>query len=144
MVWEQNSKVIVCVTDLTESGIERCSEYLPASVVLDNSQMYGDFQVTLKSREVKGKYAVSQIHLKNMKTKTWREIIHLWYSWPEEGCPKDEMTVINMLLEARTFLRSSLPEQLDENSNAEANNNIDDKEKLSTLDKTKSLQRTQG
>ncbi|KAG5671948.1 hypothetical protein PVAND_002116 [Polypedilum vanderplanki] len=144
MIWEQNSKVIVMITDLTENGVERCAEYIPASVVLDNSSTFGDFIVTLKSREVKGKYAVSQLHLKNLKTNTWREIMHLWYSWPENGCPTDDASVIAMLLEARGYLRTSLPEQLDENSNAENNNNVNDKEKLSTLDKTKSLQRIQG
>ena len=144
MIWEQNSKVIVMVTDLTENGVERCAEYIPASIVLDNTITFGDFQVTLKSREVKGKFAVSQLHVKNLKTNTWREIMHLWYSWPETGCPTDESSVISMLLEARGHLRTSLPEHLDENSNAENNNNVNDKEKLSTLDKTKSLQRVQG
>lgn len=144
MIWEQNSKVIVMVTDLTENGVERCAEYIPASIVLDNTQTYGDFQVTLKSREVKGKYAISQLHVKNLKTNTWREIVHLWYSWPETGCPTDDASIISMLLEARGYLRSSLPEHLDENSNSENNNNVNDKEKLSTLDKTKSLQRVQG
>lgn len=144
MIWQENSKVIIMVTDLTENGVERCAEYIPASVVVDNSQIFGDFQVTLKSREVKGKYAVSQLHLKNLKTNTWREIVHLWYSWPENGCPTDDSSVIKMLLESRGFLRTSLPEHLDENSNAESNNNVNDKEKLSTLDKTKSLQRVQG
>lgn len=132
-------------TDLTENGVERCSEYIPPSVVLDNTQTFGDYQVTLKGREVKDKYAVSQLHLKNLKTNTWREIMHLWYSWPENGSPSDESSVISLLLEARSCLRTSLPDQLDENSNAENNNNIDNiKDKLSTLEKTKSLQRVQG
>jgi protein tyrosine phosphatase len=144
MIWQENSKVILMLTDLTENGVERCAEYMPSSVVVDNSQTFGDFQVTLKSREVKGKYAVSQLHLKNLKTNTWREIMHLWYSWPGDGCPTDESSVITMLLEARSYVRTSLPEHLDENSNAENNNNMNDKEKLSTLDKTKSLQRIQG
>lgn len=145
MIWEQNSKVIIMATDLTENGVERCSEYIPPSVVLDNTQTFGDYQVTLKGREVKDKYAVSQLHLKNLKTNTWREIMHLWYSWPENGSPSDESSVISLLLEARSCLRTSLPDQLDENSNAENNNNIDNiKDKLSTLEKTKSLQRVQG
>lgn len=144
MIWEQNSKVIVMATNLTENGVERCAEYIPASVVLDNSQSHGDFQVTLKSREVKGKYAVSQIHLKNMKTNTWREIMHLWCSWPENGCPTDESSVISLLLEARGYLRNALPEHMNENGNGELNNNMSENEKISTLDKTKSLQRVQG
>lgn len=144
MIWEQNSKVIIMATDLTENGVERCAEYIPASVVLDNSQAFGDFQVTLKSREVKGKYAVSQLHVKNLKSNTWREIMHLWYSWPENGCPTDETSIINLLLDARGYLRTNLPEQLDENSNTDINKDLNDKEKLSTLEKTKSLQRVQG
>lgn len=144
MIWEQNSKVIVMATDLTENGVERCAEYIPASVVLDNSQTFGDFQVTLKSRDVKGKYAVSQLNVKNLKTNTWREIMHLWYSWPENGCPTDELSIINLLLDARGYLKTNLPEQLDENSNAEISKDMNDQDKISTLDKTKSLQRVQG
>lgn len=137
MIWEQNSKVIVMLTDLTENGVERCAEYIPASIVIDNMMTFQDFQVTLKSREVRDKYAHSIIHLKNLKTNTWREIMHFWYKWPESGCPTDESSIISLLLEARSYLRSSLSEQLDENSN-------ESRDKSQTLDKTKSLQRTQG
>lgn len=70
--------------------------------------------------------------------------MHLWYQWPENGCPTDESSVINLLLEARSFLRTSLPEQLDENCNTELSKNAIEKDKLSTLEKTKSLQRVQG
>lgn len=45
MIWEQNSKVIIMATDLSESGVEKCAEYLPPSVVLDNNRTFGDFQV---------------------------------------------------------------------------------------------------
>jgi protein tyrosine phosphatase len=141
MIWEQNSKVIVCLTDLTENGVERCAEYIPPSTIIDNNRTFGDFQVTLKSREVKEKYAVSTIHLRNANTQTWREIIHFWYDWPENGSPSDVNGVIGMLLEVRACVRSSLPEKLDENSNTET---IEKADKVSTLDKTKSLQRTQG
>lgn len=118
---------------------------MPSSVVVDNSLTFGDFQVTLKSREVKGKYAVSQLHLKNLKTRTWREIMHFWYSWPDsaECLGINESSVISMLLEARSCVTASLPDHIDK-SNAEQNNNFNDNEKLSTLDKTKSLQRVQG
>lgn len=45
MIWEQNSKVIIMATDLSENGVEKCAEYLPPSVVLDNNRTFGDFQV---------------------------------------------------------------------------------------------------
>ncbi|XP_063707656.1 mucin-2 [Culicoides brevitarsis] len=156
MVWEQQSKVIIMATDLSENGVEKCAQYLPSSVVLDNVQTYGQFQVTLKSREVKGEYALSTIHLKHLETKSFREIVHFWYSWPESGVPQDETSLIAMLLEARSYSRLSLPEQrtTDEIENYKTNNNNGDVESgmiesngktaTSTFDsKTRSLQRTQ-
>ena len=142
MIWEQNSRVIVMATDLTENGVEKCAEYLPASFVLDNNVVFGDYQVILKNREVKEKYAVSSIHLKNAATKTWREITHLWYQWPDKGTPTDEASIIAMLLEARSYLKMNLPEQ--SNGDAEQDSNLDEKTGNGAADKSKSLQRVQG
>lgn len=145
MVWEQNSRVIIMATDLTENGIEKCAEYLPSSFVVDNHVIFGDFQITLKNREVRDKYAVSTVHLKNGCTKTWREITHFWYQWPETGSmPSDEASVIAMLLEARSYLKAITPEQtsVDANKNEEESN-LDGKANGAN-DKTKSLQRVQG
>lgn len=99
------------LTDLNENGREVCAEYLPPSVVLDNNMNFGDFVITLKSREVKEKYALSIINLKNNMTNTWREITHFWYKWPETGVPSDETSVIAMLLEARSALKMPMTEQ---------------------------------
>lgn len=111
-------------------------------------------QVTLKCREVKEKYALSTLHLKNLVTRTWREIVHFWYSWPETGVPNDETSIIAMLLEARSFLRLSLPEQNEENNTTSktTNNNeeLESSDKntsinsFSSMDKHRSLQRSQG
>lgn len=140
MIWEQNSRVIIMATDLTENGIEKCADYLPPSFVVDNQAVFGDYQITLKNREVKEKYAVSSLHLKNTVTKTWREITHLWYQWPENGTPTDEASIIAMLLEARSYLKMNLPEQstgnVYESSDADLGNG--------NVDKHKSLQRVQG
>uniref|UniRef100_A0A336M2H6 CSON010773 protein n=1 Tax=Culicoides sonorensis TaxID=179676 RepID=A0A336M2H6_CULSO len=155
MVWEQQCKVIIMATDLSENGIEKCAQYLPSSVVLDNVQTYGNYQITLKSREVKEKYALSTIHIKHLETKSFREIVHFWYSWPETGIPSDETSLIAMLLEARSYSRLSLPEQRISDNELEisSNNNNRDiesgvvetngKTATSTFDKTRSLQRTQ-
>lgn len=167
MIWEQNSKVVCMLTDLTEHGIEKCAEYLPPSAVLDTNRVFGDFSVTLKNREVKDKYAVSTIHLRNAETNTWREITHFWYQWPEEGMPLDETSVIAMLLEVRSYLKMAMPEQ-EGNSDEDTTGSHDEKQKKiqelnneltekldveggekaaaanGTIDKSKSLQRTQG
>lgn len=147
MMWEQSSRVIIMATDLTEHGIEKCAEYLPSSFVVDNHIAFGDFQLTLKNREVRDKYAVSTVHLKNVCTKTWRELTHFWYQWPENGgMPADEASIIAMLLEARSYLKAVAPDQ----SAADANRNEQESHlggggtSGSAADKTKSLQRFQG
>ncbi|XP_055544621.1 mucin-5AC isoform X2 [Wyeomyia smithii] len=113
MMWEQNSKVIIMATDLSENGVEKCAEYLPPSVVLDNNRTFGDFQLTLKNRENKEKYTISTVHLRNTQTGTWREIMHFWYQWPDTGVPIDESSIIAMLLEARSYSRLAPAEMAD-------------------------------
>ncbi|XP_062121923.1 mucin-2 isoform X1 [Drosophila sulfurigaster albostrigata] len=114
MIWEQQSRVIVQATDLNENGIERCAEYLPPSVTLDNHSSYGDYQVTLKHREVKDKYAISTLMLKHVDEEECRELTHYWYKWPEAGVPLEEAPIIAMLLEARSSLKSYALEQANE------------------------------
>ncbi|XP_068155052.1 tyrosine-protein phosphatase non-receptor type 7-like [Drosophila tropicalis] len=121
MIWEQQSRVIIQATDLSEEGIERCAEYLPPSATLDNHSSYGDYQVTLKHREVKDKYAISTLMLKHVDGgEECRELTHYWYKWPERGVPADEAPIIAMLLEARSSLKTyCLEEQQQEQKQKE-------------------------
>ncbi|KAH0548815.1 uncharacterized protein LOC123260333 [Cotesia glomerata] len=105
MIWEQQSKVIIMLTDLIENGVEKCSEYIPPSEVTDCHRLYGDYQVTLKKRETKEKYAISTIHLKNLENNTYREVFHIWYLWPANGVQTDAAGLIAILLEARALQR---------------------------------------
>lgn len=100
-------------TDLLENGIEKCAEYLPPSVTLDNHTTHGNFQITLKDREVKEKYAVSTVLVKNTNTSVSRELTHYWYKWPEVGVPSDGASIIALLTEARTSLKQYANEVLD-------------------------------
>uniref|UniRef100_A0A0A1XCL8 protein-tyrosine-phosphatase n=1 Tax=Zeugodacus cucurbitae TaxID=28588 RepID=A0A0A1XCL8_ZEUCU len=118
MIWEQQSRVIIQATDLYENGIEKCAEYLPPSVTLDNHTTYGDFQITLKHREVKDKYAISTLMLKNTAENMSRELTHYWYKWPEAGVPSEEAPIIAMLLEARSSLKGYVNESREKNSSA--------------------------
>jgi protein tyrosine phosphatase len=106
MIWEQQSKIIIMLTDLVENGVEKSADYLPPSEVLDCHRLFGDFQITLKKREVKDHYIISTLQLKNLITNSWREVMHLWYvSWPLQGVPEDKSSVITFLLEARAYMR---------------------------------------
>jgi len=102
MIWENQCRVIVQLTDLSEGGVARCAEYLPPSEVLDCHRLYGDYQVTLKSRELRDNYVTSYLQLKRMEDNLIREVTHLWYtSWPATGVPSEVRTVVALLLEAR-------------------------------------------
>ncbi|KAK6631517.1 hypothetical protein RUM44_006044 [Polyplax serrata] len=106
MIWEQQCKVILMVTDLQENGIEKCADYLPANEVTDNLRLFGDYQVTLKKRDVKEKYIISNLTLKNMETNLWREVTHLWYlGWPDQGVPSEANSLIAFLIEARSQMK---------------------------------------
>ncbi|KAG7188946.1 hypothetical protein KM043_008546 [Ampulex compressa] len=105
MIWEQQSKVIIMLTDLVENGVEKCTEYIPPSEVTDCHRLYGDYQVTLKKRETKEKYAISTLHLKNLENNTFREVFHIWYLWPVSGVQSDGAGLIAVLLEARALQR---------------------------------------
>lgn len=108
MVWEQQSKVVLMLTDLVENGVEKCADYLPPSEVLDCHRLFGDFQITLKKREERDKYVISTLQLKNLETNSWREVTHLWYlSWPHLGVPDEANSIIAFLIEARTYMRAN-------------------------------------
>ncbi|KAH9638061.1 hypothetical protein HF086_014922 [Spodoptera exigua] len=97
MIWEQNSRLIVMLTEYMENGVEKCYEYLPPSEISDNKRMFGNFKIILKKREQRDKYAISSVQLINLETRTWREITHLWYFWPAKGVPDDYDSVIDFL-----------------------------------------------
>ncbi|CAH2087693.1 unnamed protein product [Euphydryas editha] len=105
MIWEQNSRLIVMLTEYMENGVEKCYEYLPPSEISDNKRTFGDFQIILKKREQRDKYAISSVQLINLATRTWREVIHLWYFWPAKGVPDDYDSVIDFLSEMRSYMK---------------------------------------
>ncbi|XP_072938249.1 uncharacterized protein [Epargyreus clarus] len=107
MIWEQNSRLIVMLTEYMENGVEKCYEYLPPSEISDNRRTFGDFQIILKKREQRDKYAISSVQLINLATKTWREVTHLWYFWPAKGVPDDYDSVIDFLSEMRSYMKIS-------------------------------------
>ncbi|XP_011499293.1 PREDICTED: putative GPI-anchored protein PB15E9.01c [Ceratosolen solmsi marchali] len=107
MIWEQQCRVIIMLTDLVENGAEKCSEYIPPLEVSDCHRLYGDYQVTLRKREAKEKYAISTLHLKNLEKNTFREVWHIWYLWPANGIPADGAGLIAVLLEARALQRNA-------------------------------------
>ncbi|KAJ0174948.1 hypothetical protein K1T71_009089 [Dendrolimus kikuchii] len=107
MIWEQNSRLVVMLTEYMENGVEKCYEYLPPSEISDNKRTFGEFKIILKKREHRDKYAVSSVQLINLSTRTWREVTHLWYFWPAKGVPDDYDSVIDFLSDMRSYMKVS-------------------------------------
>uniref|UniRef100_A0A8C0LK85 Receptor-type tyrosine-protein phosphatase U n=1 Tax=Canis lupus dingo TaxID=286419 RepID=A0A8C0LK85_CANLU len=83
MVWQEHCSSIVMITKLVEVGRVKCSRYWP-----EDSEMYGDIQITLVKTETLAEYVVRTFALERRGYSARHEVRQFHFTaWPEHGVP---------------------------------------------------------
>lgn len=101
MTWEQQSLVIVMVTNDVEQGRVKCARYWPDNE--GSSKTMGSYSVKLELARANDAYTMRRLQVSNNTTGEVRMICQLQYTtWPDHGVPKDESYILAFIDELRS------------------------------------------
>nr|KAF6407856.1 protein tyrosine phosphatase receptor type H [Molossus molossus] len=85
MVWEQQSRTLVMLTNCVELGRVKCEHYWPLDA---QPCTHGHLQVTLEGEEVKENWTVRDLRLRHTREQKTLSVRQFHYvAWPDHGVP---------------------------------------------------------
>ncbi|XP_044163802.1 receptor-type tyrosine-protein phosphatase delta-like isoform X2 [Acropora millepora] len=97
MVWEQNTKTIVMVTNLEEKGRVKCFQYWPS----EGGETHGDIQVQLTETVELSDFTIRKFCLKKSNSRAERMVSQYHYTiWPDHGVPSCATSVLTFVRKA--------------------------------------------
>ncbi|XP_072127626.1 receptor-type tyrosine-protein phosphatase H-like isoform X2 [Mobula birostris] len=102
MIWEQNSTVIVMLTNCIELNRVKCEQYWP----MDNrTSVYGDIAVKIISEEILPEWTIRNLHVEKAGCSQPRTVTQMHFtSWPDHGVPN----TTDKLLQFQKFVRDHM------------------------------------
>ncbi|XP_052064149.1 receptor-type tyrosine-protein phosphatase gamma-like [Mytilus californianus] len=85
MIWQNNTRTIIMLTNLIEGTKEKCGKYWPEG---GKPMVLGHFILTLQSEKERAAYITREISVEDKKTKQKRIVIQYHFTtWPDHGTP---------------------------------------------------------
>jgi len=104
MIWEQNAKLVVMLTDEKEQGRQKADKYWPD----EGNAVYG--RISVKAMDLNKTSNLKTRHFEISDGKETRTIQHVQYtSWPDHGVPKDLSTIHELFKQFRASRDAPVP-----------------------------------
>ncbi|XP_052216896.1 uncharacterized protein LOC127834857 isoform X4 [Dreissena polymorpha] len=102
MVWENNVRVVVMVTNLVEDSKRKCIQYWPKDAA--NNCQYGDSTIHLLSEDIHADFVVRTLEC-NRKGSS-KTITHLHFTaWPDKDVPDTALSLLQFWRKVRSLKR---------------------------------------
>ena len=95
MVWQEDSKVIVMITNEIERGKNKCARYWPS---LGETTTYGSIQVTTLEESQGRLYVYRNFQVEYVGRKRGRHVTQYQFKvWPDHGVPADPSQMLELM-----------------------------------------------
>lgn len=114
MIWEQNSRIIVMLTELCIAGKEKCAPYWYTHESEQQTFKTGEFSIKTVNEERKSGYVETIFDVCHCTTGERKQIKHYLYSdWPDHGVPSKCHSFMKLILTVNKERQQLLTEMAD-------------------------------